>query len=773
MDCHLQQFDDQCLRSTANTPPWSVRLSVISMNLFCCLNFWLPRIVPRFHFDNYWQQTNFIHYDGLWEDLFHPLSPFIARAQIELASGSNNYIPPPYITLVKSLEELSSHCSESAAKFVAICGASIDSQELLDSPCARSVLQWYTTDIEQPLSGFSRTTKATNAKHKSIPTPASIHHQMDVLHVGVRKSFALSLSSILQRMERKYNFTEIRTDIGQRIHPVLCYYDAHASFTDVGVVRNQCRVVYSDIAGLCDLCTLVENSSGDAYVTQLMRSQFALYIPASESSSLPISTGVPSSSRICSQLISYWMEAALLGSIPVIPYGASVSDSLAQRCASLGHPFFSKYSKAAQRTAGNSTDQILHRIPHVSVTDFKAYLNHFSSAGNTSQRLSTIAASFYSSSDGNSVIPNQRWDISSLFVAPHLARVIPWAAIQAHLPRQPEKIQAFHTFLDVLRPYLQAHDPSKSHQIQSICQLQDSHKVMATNTAVQRLHEKLIYRGAYSPRARAKTSPKASAPKAASTPSSLTSTTTTAVTTAAAATSGSHSTAHTRSPPSAVATVALQRPLRPHRSLLETEHTITYDNQTWSSESSLEIVLPRCCETFEGDLMWLDKVMQAILTSSPTTKASPSTEAALLPTIHISLYYKCPHCLPRRYARTWQETIVGPTIEKLRCPLHSSQPNACLHQTNNSYSQDDAYQQILRQRGILLIDDGVLRLQSHVVQGAEATTPMVTENIGNGHYLTTVGRIRLHEIPAFDWQSNGKEATVRRHSSSIMLVIHS
>jgi hypothetical protein len=166
--------------------------------------------------------------------------------------------------------------------------------------------------------------------------------------------------------------------------------------------------------------------------------------------------------------------------------------------------------------------------------------------------------------------------------------------------------------------------------------------------------------------------------------------------------------------------------------------------------------------------MWLDKVLSAVLASSPT-KASPSTDAHS-PTIHISLYYKCPHCLPRRYARTWQETIVGPMIQKLRCPANPSQPTACLnHTTTNSYSQDDAYQQILRQRGILLIDDGVLRLQSHVAKDPKAT-PLVTENIGDGHYVTSVGRLRLHEIPAFDWQSNGKEATVRIHLGYVLRV---
>ena len=55
----------------------------------------------------------------------------------------------------------------------------------------------------------------------------------------------------------------------------------------------------------------------------------------------------------------------------------------------------------------------------------------------------------------------------------------------------------------------------------------------------------------------------------------------------------------------------------------------------------IEIVLPRCCETATGDLAWL---------SAFSYKYSQIT-------FTISVYYKCPYCLPKNLLQKWNSTI--------------------------------------------------------------------------------------------------------------------
>ena len=57
----------------------------------------------------------------------------------------------------------------------------------------------------------------------------------------------------------------------------------------------------------------------------------------------------------------------------------------------------------------------------------------------------------------------------------------------------------------------------------------------------------------------------------------------------------------------------------------------------------IEIVVPRCCERANGDLSWI----QSIIHSSPSIR------------ITVSVYYKCPHCLPANLHEKWREMILS------------------------------------------------------------------------------------------------------------------
>lgn len=122
------------------------------------------------------------------------------------------------------------------------------------------------------------------------------------------------------------------------------------------------------------------------------------------------------------------------------------------------------------------------------------------------------------------------------------------------------------------------------------------------------------------------------------------------------------------------------------------------------SEAMVDIVLPRCCETIDGDLAWL----QDIATSLTFGNKNQTW-------LRVHIYYKCPWCIPKSLYKTWKPLI------------HSSR--------ENSTAGD-----ILRSKGgVYLLND----------------FPSSTNNF-------------IHHYPAFDWRVNGKETTVCCSSSLLI-----
>lgn len=117
----------------------------------------------------------------------------------------------------------------------------------------------------------------------------------------------------------------------------------------------------------------------------------------------------------------------------------------------------------------------------------------------------------------------------------------------------------------------------------------------------------------------------------------------------------------------------------------EVESTICEAPSTISASErlSIEIVIPRCCESASGDLSWMDAFGKVNLQSS----------------IQISVYYKCPWCMPRSKVIEWADAI-----------------------RNDSVLQE----QVLSHGGITVLDDlhkNVRELMAfdRVINGKEAT----------------------------------------------------
>jgi hypothetical protein len=60
-----------------------------------------------------------------------------------------------------------------------------------------------------------------------------------------------------------------------------------------------------------------------------------------------------------------------------------------------------------------------------------------------------------------------------------------------------------------------------------------------------------------------------------------------------------------------------------------------------SKQLSIEIVVPRCCESASGDLSWMD----------------PFGNVNIQSLVRISVYYKCPWCMPRSKVISWTDVI--------------------------------------------------------------------------------------------------------------------
>lgn len=126
----------------------------------------------------------------------------------------------------------------------------------------------------------------------------------------------------------------------------------------------------------------------------------------------------------------------------------------------------------------------------------------------------------------------------------------------------------------------------------------------------------------------------------------------------------------------------------------------------------LEIVLPRCCESSEGDLSWLKSILQDYQTIDGF--------------LRVSVYYKCPWCIPISKANEWMG-------EYDRYFQYLEEEVANNSNTSSTNLLTSGYEVLVSKGGILLLD--------------EIVTPK--------HNAYDIVR----EYPAFDWFVNGKEIT--------------
>lgn len=132
----------------------------------------------------------------------------------------------------------------------------------------------------------------------------------------------------------------------------------------------------------------------------------------------------------------------------------------------------------------------------------------------------------------------------------------------------------------------------------------------------------------------------------------------------------------------------------------------------------LDIVLPRCCESMEGDLSWLKAILQDYKLSDEFFR--------------VSVYYKCPWCIPFSKVNEWKKEYrdYKRFIEQ---QVARNNTNSQENNFDNANMMSSAYEMLLSKGGILLLDE--------------------IQTFRDPAYSI------IREYPAFDWFVNGKEIT--------------
>ena len=160
-----------------------------------------------------------------------------------------------------------------------------------------------------------------------------------------------------------------------------------------------------------------------------------------------------------------------------------------------------------------------------------------------------------------------------------------------------------------------------------------------------------------------------------------------------------------------------------------------------SRGNAIEIVIPRCCESLRGDLAWIHHL------AASTKHAKQHHPHHPHHSLTISIYYKCPWCLPRSYLHDWLPSLINITNNNI---IKNNRKN---DNNNNIISDSDVHPSLK----LSAIDKAhaVELIRSLGYNGIE-----VLEDFSGGDQINNSVGVVIREVPAFDLHVNGKEATV-------------
>ena len=160
-----------------------------------------------------------------------------------------------------------------------------------------------------------------------------------------------------------------------------------------------------------------------------------------------------------------------------------------------------------------------------------------------------------------------------------------------------------------------------------------------------------------------------------------------------------------------------------------------------SKGMTIEIVIPRCCESLQGDLAWIYHLAaftkQAKQQQQYHHHHHPMT---------ISIYYKCPWCLPKSYLHDWLPLLIHSITDSINITKNNSKNDNININDGEVHLSSLKLSSIDRAHAVELIRS----LGSNGIEVLEDFTALQSNS----------SLVVIREVPAFDLHVNGKEATV-------------
>lgn len=160
-----------------------------------------------------------------------------------------------------------------------------------------------------------------------------------------------------------------------------------------------------------------------------------------------------------------------------------------------------------------------------------------------------------------------------------------------------------------------------------------------------------------------------------------------------------------------------------------------------SEGMTIEIVIPRCCESLQGDLAWIHHLAAFI----KQTKQQQQYHHHHHP-LTISIYYKCPWCLPKSYLHDWLPLLIHSTTDSINITKNNSKNDNISTNDGEVHLSSLKLSSIDRAHAVELIRS----LGCNGIEVLEDFTALQSNS----------SLVVIREVPAFDLHVNGKEATV-------------
>jgi hypothetical protein len=158
------------------------------------------------------------------------------------------------------------------------------------------------------------------------------------------------------------------------------------------------------------------------------------------------------------------------------------------------------------------------------------------------------------------------------------------------------------------------------------------------------------------------------------------------------------------------------------------------------SRGTIEIVIPRCCESLQGDLVWVHHLVAF------TKQAKRQQQQHHHHPLTISIYYKCPWCLPKSYLHDWLPSLFHSTTDSINITKNNSKNDNININDGEVHRSSLKLSSIDRAHAVELIRS----LGCNGIEVLEDFTALQSNS----------SLVVIREVPAFDLHVNGKEATV-------------